>query len=638
MGFRDRMQNFVESTFKVRIIPKQTPREGMAITSEKNSLPNQLDEAVESGKRIDLSGLRDLMSLKTDRNEQYKAYEEMVADGRIGAAVEMYANDTVQQSPDGKVIWVESDDTDVAAYGNKLLEDLGVAQNLWSWAYCLWLYGDVYLELFENTSTLGNKPTLLTEPVNHNANFQKQVPIEGAYLERYVEKVPNPADVYDLQFKGKTSGFVKSREPLTPTYKNRINTYNVTSSTEKIDILSPMKFVHICLSPNISRYPEKFSIVQESPDNKNVHTTGGDAINENSVGGATYTVLRGQSMLENVYGPYQALKLKEDSILLERITKASITRIIQIELGDMPESQKDRVLRDLKEQIEQQLQMNKLTGDINSRASANPSENIIYTTTKNGKGVINTVNIGGEADLGNIEDITQSENKLYGALQANKAALGADMDGTGLSNGGSLTELNSIYARRIVRGQTALTSGITTLINIFALKEGLAVTHVNNFRVRMVKPVTSEDTRRDDLLSNKIRNVSDLLNLLNDKDIIDPVSRLKIIANLMVDYLSQQDIADVLNEILEAQEAKVEDTDEEDGDDTFDDITTHGGSGSSLREPPPSEGAPSKTNSPDLDTDTDNETEPNTPDLESNVGAGSTDDIDLSEIEGKDLL
>lgn len=632
MGIRDRLKALREGSFRVRVIPKQEPRDSMAISSERNEMTNQIDEALDSGKRIDLTGLRDLMSLKTDRNEMYKAYEEMVADGRIGAAVEMYANDTVQLGQEGSTIWVESDNPDVAAYGNKLLEDLNVDKNVWSWAYCLWLYGDVYLELFENTSTLGNKPTILTEPINHNSNYQKQLPIEGAYLERYIEKVPNPADIYDLQFKGKTSGYIKSREPLVPTYKNRMNTYTITNSSEKIDILSPMKYVHICLAPNITRYPERFSIVQDDLSSKD--SKGRESINENKVTGAVYTVVKGQSMLENVYSPYQALKLKEDSILLERITKASITRIIQIELGDMPESQKDRVLRDLKEQIEQQLQMNKVSGDVNSRANANPTENIIYTTTKNGKGVINTVNIGGEADLGNIEDITQSENKLYGALQVNKAALGADMDGTGLSNGGSLTELNAIYARRIMRGQNAIIQAVTTLINIFALREGLAATHVNNFIVRMVKPVTSEDTRRDELLSSKIRNVGDLLNLISDKDMVDTIPRLKIIAQLMVDYLSQQDIADVLNDIIVEKEEEKE-NEEQGGDEegSFDNVSTSGPSG---RTAPPlghldgggSEEKPSDLGNNEEPKDTE------APDLD----VEASDEIDISNIEGQDLL
>ncbi|WP_304393065.1 portal protein [uncultured Clostridium sp.] len=628
MGFRDRIKSITENTFRVRVIPKSSPEDNIAVTNKRDSLPEKIDEAVDSGKRIDLSGLRDLMALKTDRNEQYKAYEEMVADGRIGAAVEMYANDTVQYGPDGRIIWVESDVKDVAEYGNKLIEDLGIEQNIWSWAYCMWLYGDVYLELFENTSTLGNKPTLITEPVNHDSNYQKQVDIEGAYLERYIEKVPNPADIYDLQYKGKTSGYVKSREQLTPSYKNNMNIYSI-SSTQKVDILSPMKYVHVCLSPNITRFPEQFSIIKEdtdkiNTDNPNVKNGNAEQVQEN----ATYTVLRGQSMLENVYSAYQALKLKEDSILLERITKASITRIIQIELGDMPESQKDRVLRDLKEQIEQQLNMNKLTGDIQSRAGANPTENIIYTTTKNGKGVINTVNIGGEVDLGNLDDVTQSENKVYGALQANKAALGADMDGTGLSNGGSLTELNAIYARRIMRGQTALIKAVETLINIFAIKEGLTLTHVNNFTVRMVKPVTSEDTRRDELLSNKIRNVGDLLNLINDKEMVDTLPRLKIIAQLMVDYLSQQDIADVLNEIIEQKETEEEELEENpENEGSFDNISTSGGGISK----PPLGGMPGGSDNAPPSLETDNAPE-ETPDL------NTSDDIDLSNIEGQDLL
>lgn len=628
MGFRDRIKSITENTFRVRVIPKSSPEDNIAVTNKRDSLPEKIDEAVDSGKRIDLSGLRDLMALKTDRNEQYKAYEEMVADGRIGAAVEMYANDTVQYGPDGRIIWVESDVKDVAEYGNKLIEDLGIEQNIWSWAYCMWLYGDVYLELFENTSTLGNKPTLITEPVNHDSNYQKQVDIEGAYLERYIEKVPNPADIYDLQYKGKTSGYVKSREQLTPSYKNNMNIYSI-SSTQKVDILSPMKYIHVCLSPNITRFPEQFSIIKEDTDkintnNPNVKKGNAEQVQEN----ATYTVLKGQSMLENVYSAYQALKLKEDSILLERITKASITRIIQIELGDMPESQKDRVLRDLKEQIEQQLNMNKLTGDIQSRAGANPTENIIYTTTKNGKGVINTVNIGGEVDLGNLDDVTQSENKVYGALQANKAALGADMDGTGLSNGGSLTELNAIYARRIMRGQTALIKAVETLINIFAIKEGLTLTHVNNFTVRMVKPVTSEDTRRDELLSNKIRNVGDLLNLINDKEMVDTLPRLKIIAQLMVDYLSQQDIADVLNEIIEQKETEEEELGENpENEGSFDNISTSGGGISK----PPLGGMPGGNDNAPPSLETDNTPE-EAPDL------NTSDDIDLSNIEGQDLL
>ena len=150
----------------------------------------------------------------------------------------------------------------------------------------------------------------------------------------------------------------------------------------------------------------------------------------------------------------------------------------------------------------------------------------------------------------------------------------------------------------------------------------------------MVKPVTSEDTRRDESLSNRIRNVGDLLNLINDKEIVDSLPRLKIIAQLMVDYLSQQDIADVLNEIIKEKEEDIE-AQEENGegedDETFDNISSSGGI-SSRPKPGVGLGGPG-------------EEEDETPNLEDlkdtevpNLGANSPDEIDLSEIEGQDLV
>ena len=498
----------VESILKVRVVPKQTAEDKTSFTTDANSLPKQVGEAIETGKRVDFSDLMNITQLKGNRNQKYAAFEEMVADGRIGAAVEMYANDTVQYSPDGKVVWVESSDSEVAQYANQLIEDLGIAENIWSYAYCMWLYGDVYLETFENTSYRNNKPTLLVEPTKLNPKVRTQVNIQGSKLERYIEKVPNPAEIYDLQYKGKTSGFIRSIDDFDSTTEN--NTYIYSTISTDINILNPTKYVHICLSPNINRRPEKFKLIKETTEKKDNQGRIDISNTESSGGELSFIVKTGQSILENVYGAYQTLKLKEESVLLERITKASITRIIQVELGDLPESKKRQKLQEIKNQIEQQLQVNKQAGTIQSRAGAQPIENIIYTSTRQGKGAISTVNIGGDVNIGDLADVEDSENKVYGSLLTPKALLGADMDGTGLSNGGSLTEMNTTYARRIKRGQIALCSGLKTLINIFALADGLGDKVVNNFEVKLTPIITVEDNRRDELMQTKIRNVNDI--------------------------------------------------------------------------------------------------------------------------------
>ena len=564
MSVFDRLR---EGIFRVRVVPKNTPEDETAFTNERDSLNNRINEAVEAGKRLDLTDLLNITTLKGDRNQKYAIFEEMVADGRIGAAVEMYANDTVQYSPDGKIIWVESNDTEVAKYGNKLLNDLNIPENIWSYAYCLWLYGDVYLETFENTSYRRNRPTLLVEPIKQNPSIRTQVPIEGAKLERYIEKVPNSAEVYDLQFKGKTSGYIRSQTNFENTLDN--NTYIYSGMVTDIDILNPTKFIHICLSPNINRFPEKFRLIKEDPKDRVDDKGRIDASStEGSGGSLSFTVKSGQSILENVYGAWQTLKLKEESVLLERITKSSITRVIQVELGDLPESQKKRKLQEIKNQIEQQIQMNKNVGTIQSRAGAQPIENIIYTTTKNGKGAISTVNIGGDVDIGDLADVEDSENKVYGALLTPKALLGADMDGSGLSNGGSLTEMNTTYARRIKRGQVAIQSAMKTLINIFALADGLGDKIVNNFEVKLTPIITVEDNRRDELMQTKIRNVNDILSLFNNLETVDEDTKLKMLIEWLSNYLNQQDIVDIIDERLkeleqEEKENPPEETDDE---------------------------------------------------------------------------
>lgn len=629
MGVVDKLK---EGIFRLRVVPKQTPEDKTTFTDEKNSVAKRINEAVESGQRIDLSDFINITYLKGDRNHKYEAYEEMISDGRISAAVEMYANDTVQYNSNGKVIWAESTDADVAQYANKLLDDLNISENLWSYAYCMWLYGDVYLETFENTSYTGKKPTLLVEPNKLNPNVRTQVNITGAKLERYIEKVPNSAEVYDLQYRGKTSGFVRCPEKNV-TSKLTNNAYLYSGVTTEINVLNPTKFVHICLSPNINRFPEKFTLVNDTVEQKDKYGRVDISNTESSGGNLSFTVKSGQSILENVYGAYQTLKLKEESVLLERVTKSSITRIIQVELGDLPESKKRQKLQAIKNQIEQQLLLNKEAGTIQSRAGAQPIENIIYTSTRQGKGAITSVNIGGDVDIGDLADVEDSENKLYGSLLIPKALLGADMDGSGLSNGGSLTEMNATYARRIKRGQLALSSAFKTLINIFALSEGLGDKVVNNFEVKLTPITTIEDNRRDELLQNKIRNVNDILNLFNNMEAVDEKTKLDMLINWLSTYLNQQDIVDILNQRLKDLENEENDIDENEVGDLQDDNM-----------PSMGEGSPASSHSLDInvnnnsdedidtDVDTDEETtnEPTTPEI--------APQVDLADIQGEDLI
>jgi hypothetical protein len=167
-----------------------------------------------------------------------------------------------------------------------------------------------------------------------------------------------------------------------------------------------------------------------------------------------------------------------------------------------------------------------------------------------------------------------------------KALLGADMDGSGLSNGGSLTEMNTTYARRIKRGQVAIQSALKTLINISALSDGLGDKIVNNFSVKLTPIITVEDNRRDELMQTKIRNINDIMNLFSNMESIDDETRLNMLIEWLSKYLNQQDIVDIINERLKELEQEEKEnpdseeaTDEEDNSSSSFDLGPSGGMG-----------------------------------------------------------
>ena len=207
------------------------------------------------------------------------------------------------------------------------------------------------------------------------------------------------------------------------------------------------------------------------------------------------------------------------------------------------------------------------------------------------------------------------------------------MDGTGLSNGGSLTEMNTTYARRIKRIQVALQTGIETLLNIFALAEGLKQ-HVGKFSVKLTPIITVEDNRRDELLQNKIRNVNDMLSLVDNMEQIDDTTKLNMLIEWLSKYLNQQDIVEIINNRLkELDKEETEKTQDEheqqiDGDtnDDFSDFSDSSFSSSS----PSFSGPDFDENFDEEDNNTEETSEDNTPQL--------ADQENLADIEGEDLV
>lgn len=507
------------------------------------------DNIIQSGinSTIDLSGINSLSQQATTRNEMYNIYDTMCEDGQISAVIKTYAEDATQRNTEGNIVWATSSDSNIAYLINYYIDSLNIDKNIYKWAYSLCKYGDLYIRLYRESeyddAIFGKKNRNLTEDVKIKA-FKKN----DKYA-HYVEMVTNPAEMFELTKFGKTVGFIKSPvDGVIVRSQNNIDFMNYAYKFKRNDITiyPPTEFVHAAIEDNVSRYEESV----------NIFLNDSDYDNDNNA--YSYTVKRGQSLLSNVYKTWRELQLLEASVLLNRVTKSSIVRLINVEVGDMPKENVAKTLMGIKQMIEQKAAINKGSG-MSEYTNPGPIENNVYVPTHDGVGAISTTQIGGDVDVKSLADLEWYLNKLYGSLQVPKNFFSQNDDAAGFNGGQSLTIISSRYAKTVKHIQNILTQLLKDIFNLILLDKGLD-SYINNFEVHIQPPVTQEDIDRMENQSTKVQLSRDIMDMLSD--IEDAPARLKILKSLMKNIVTDPDIIKELDEQIELAIAEKEPVEE----------------------------------------------------------------------------
>lgn len=507
------------------------------------------DNIIQSGinSTIDLSGINSLSQQATTRNEMYNIYDTMCEDGQISAVIKTYAEDATQRNAEGNIVWATSNDSNIAYLINYYIDSLNIDKNIYKWAYSLCKYGDLYIRLYRESeyddAIFGKKNRNLTEDVKIKA-FKKN----DKYA-HYVEMVTNPAEMFELTKFGKTVGFIKSPvDGVIVRSQNNIDFMNYAYKFKRNDITiyPPTEFVHAAIEDNVSRYEESV----------NIFLNDSDYDNDNNA--YSYTVKRGQSLLSNVYKTWRELQLLEASVLLNRVTKSSIVRLINVEVGDMPKENVAKTLMGIKQMIEQKAAINKGSGML-EYTNPGPIENNVYVPTHDGVGAISTTQIGGDVDVKSLADLEWYLNKLYGSLQVPKNFFSQNDDAAGFNGGQSLTIISSRYAKTVKHIQNILTQLLKDIFNLILLDKGLD-SYINNFEVHIQPPVTQEDIDRMENQSTKVQLSRDIMDMLSD--IEDAPARLKILKSLMKNIVTDPDIIKELDDQIELAIAEKEPVEE----------------------------------------------------------------------------
>lgn len=523
---------------QIKSIPKPAPTIGIDTDGE------FLDDIIDAGEtsQLDATALNKFTRVSQQRNELYNILDIMCEDAMIAAAIETYAEDVTEQNDKGDIIWVESSDAKIAKYVQFLIDSLNINKNIYKWAYALCKYGDIYVRLYRKSDI--NIDIFNKDKKNLNEDVKIKAYSNQDKYAQYIAMEPNPAEMFELTRFGKTCGYIKAPTSAMKTDQNNIlfTQYNYSFNQNDILVYEATEYVHGALEDNTNRTPETVEIFL----NNDKESTDGIS--------ASYTVKRGQSLLYNLFKNWRELQLLETSVLLNRLTKSSISRVINVQVGDMPKEKVLTHLRHIKSLFEQKTSLtNKFS--MTEYNNPGPIENNVYIPVRtNGQGSITAQTMGGDVDVKSLADLEYYRDKLFGGLRIPKQYLGFTDDATGFNGGTSLTLISSRYAKAIKRIQSVLTQVVTDVINLYLIDRGL-VKYVNNFTIKMTTPASQEEVDRQDIISKKIDTVSSIMNLIGD--IENPVAKIKILKEILTG-ITDSEVLNILQEEIKKLEKDAE--------------------------------------------------------------------------------
>ena len=530
---------------------------------------------------IDISSLNTFTQLSQNRETLYQVLDTMAQDSTVAAILEIYAEDATETNERGEIVWSESSDPNINKYITYLLKSLNVDKNMYKWVYSLCKYGDLYLKLFRHSdfedklfedstskSTLNEKFSRISDKEPQNEAVNESILLK-AYdsedrLANFIDMVPNPGEMFELTKFGKSYAYLKTNQLPTAVQQQNpvISSYYLYKMRKRdLEIYNAVSFVHATLCDDTPRMPEQVQIFYDN-----------DLESDNSY---TYKVNKGQSILYSSYKIWREMMLLENALLLNRLTKSSILRVIEVEVADMPKERVQPYLQRVKTLVEQKTSIS--DGDrLTEYTNPGPMENNVYVPTRNGVGALNTQQIGGDINVKDIADIDYFKNKFYGSMKIPKQYLGDTDDATGFNGGTSLSIVSSRYAKTVKRIQSAMIQALTDCINILLIDRGLD-SYVNKFTLHMQPPVTQEEIDKRDNLSSEMSIVRDILDMTSD--IEDPVTKLKILKALLSQTISNQEVIELVQDEIERLEQEVDEGTVDNGglDDELGDMDFGGG-------------------------------------------------------------
>lgn len=380
---------------------------------------------------------------EVERKRRYQEFEDMDDYPEVGAAFDIYADDSTQTNLDGSRWQIDSDNDLIKEECLNLLDSINMEQFIWDITRNTVKYGDCFIELVVDIENIkrGIQKIKILDP-----NYIYRIENEYGHLTDFLQEIPLKSD---WSVFGKNTADMQQKT-IIPLDKNQIVHFRLFSSDP-------------------TYYPY------------------------------------GKSVAAAARAVYKSLKMMEDAMLIYRLTRAPERRIFYIDTGNLPSSKAEHYIEQQKNRFKKEKYFNRNTGEIDARF--NPlSQDEDFFVAVNGKSSGTKIDtLKGADNLGEVDDVKYFRDKLLATLKIPKDYI-VEKDQSP-ERKANLSQLDVKFARVILRIQQCIQVGLETILKRHLLIKGFPPLSVSKLKLRLPEPSDMSAKRQLDIDEQKARVV-----------------------------------------------------------------------------------------------------------------------------------
>ena len=467
----------------------------------KNLNERVVDTLLTSGSKISYAS-SDIST--ADEAKTITLYRHMDNDAIISAALDLYADNATQVNPKtGHVVSVECSDKKIEEELNDFLWNI-VKIDTEAWQYIRDIARDGKIFLDTKAGESDGEWTFM--PVEEPATIKPLVHAQDK-IKYFVITPENQKNDETMNIGPLAYGYQRQEET------SASGTYIVEPSTRFI------------AGFNTREIRGEMVIERE--------TLGGKKLAEK------LKIKSGRSILAPVVQTWQTLSALEDAMFINRLTKSTEFKIVEIDVGDSNNKQAEQIINAVRNSFRSSETIDETTNRYKNRQSPIPINDFIYVPRKGEKGQVTVTPVGGDVGQIDTSDIDYYRNKLFAGLGVLKAYLGFEETTPGGLGDNTMTKLDERLGRRVTRLQQVLKAIVEQLLEYY-WKHSL-VSRVNeempDFKIVLGKISTKEEEENRNRLQESMNIAQTLISMLKDEMFVDKVSPDKLFKYVFQDII-----------------------------------------------------------------------------------------------------